>query len=34
MNIGAWRLRNLTTWNKSSGQSGKWDSSYIRLNVD
>ncbi|WP_252383239.1 fimbria/pilus outer membrane usher protein [Escherichia coli] len=30
INIGAWRLRNLTTWNKSSGQSGKWDSSYIR----
>ena len=30
LNIGPWRVRNLTTWNKSSGQSGKWESSYIR----
>ncbi|MCP3453349.1 fimbria/pilus outer membrane usher protein, partial [Escherichia coli] len=31
LNIGPWRVRNLTTWNKSSGQSGKWESSYIRV---
>ena len=30
LNIGPWRVRNLTTWNKSSGQSGKWESSYTR----
>ncbi|EKY6398832.1 fimbria/pilus outer membrane usher protein (plasmid) [Escherichia coli O170:H18] len=30
INVGSWRIRNLTTWNKSSGQSGKWESSYIR----
>ncbi|MEE6820982.1 fimbria/pilus outer membrane usher protein, partial [Escherichia coli B9:H18] len=30
INIGPWRVRNLTTWNKSSGQSGKWESSYTR----
>lgn len=31
VNMGPWRLRNLTTWNKPSGQPGKWESSYIRL---
>ncbi|EEW0785683.1 fimbria/pilus outer membrane usher protein, partial [Escherichia coli] len=31
INLGSWRIRNLTTWNKSSGQSGKWESSYIRV---
>lgn len=30
INIGPWRVRNLTTWRRSSGQSGKWESSYIR----
>ncbi|HCD8687296.1 TPA: aggregative adherence fimbria 3 usher protein Agg3C [Escherichia coli] len=30
INIGPWRIRNLTTLNKSSGQVGKWESSYIR----
>ncbi|EJF5326483.1 fimbria/pilus outer membrane usher protein, partial [Escherichia coli] len=30
INVGPWRIRNLTTWNKSSGQSGKWESSYTR----
>ncbi|GAB5125067.1 fimbria/pilus outer membrane usher protein [Escherichia coli] len=30
INLGPWRVRNLTTWNKSSGQSGKWESAYIR----
>ena len=27
INVGPWRVRNLTTWNKSSGQAGKWESS-------
>ncbi|ENQ1253785.1 fimbria/pilus outer membrane usher protein [Escherichia coli] len=30
INVGPWRVRNLTTWNKSSGQPGKWESSYTR----
>lgn len=30
INVGPWRIRNLATWNKSSGQSGKWESSYSR----
>ncbi|HBC0970022.1 TPA: fimbria/pilus outer membrane usher protein [Escherichia coli] len=30
INIGPWRVRNLTTWNKSSGQKGQWDRAYIR----
>ncbi|EPT7718395.1 fimbria/pilus outer membrane usher protein [Escherichia coli] len=30
INVGPWRIRNLTTWNKSSGLSGKWESSYTR----
>ncbi|OSL20956.1 outer membrane usher protein AfaC [Escherichia coli TA255] len=30
INLGPWRVRNLTTWNKSSGQSGQWESAYIR----
>ncbi len=30
INVGPWRVRNLTTWNKSSAQSGKWESSYTR----
>ncbi|HAX5125848.1 TPA: fimbria/pilus outer membrane usher protein [Escherichia coli] len=30
INVGPWRVRNLTTWNKSSGQSGKWESTYTR----
>ncbi|HHX3545964.1 MULTISPECIES: fimbria/pilus outer membrane usher protein [Enterobacter] len=28
-NIGPWRIRNLTSWNNSSYESGKWDSPYI-----
>ncbi|WP_380182959.1 fimbria/pilus outer membrane usher protein [Kalamiella sp. sgz302252] len=33
LNIGAWRLRNYTTWNRSSTSSegGKWDSVYTYL---
>ncbi|EBH4883403.1 pilin outer membrane usher protein SafC, partial [Salmonella enterica] len=31
INVGAWRVRNLTTWDKSSGQSGKWESAYTRV---
>ncbi|EEY3971054.1 pilin outer membrane usher protein SafC [Escherichia coli] len=29
-NLGPWRIRNLMTWNKSSAQSGKWESVYTR----
>lgn len=28
INLGAWRLRNYSTWNKSSNNDGKWDSIY------
>ncbi len=27
-NIGPWRLRNATTWQKNSGDSGRWESAY------
>ncbi|EKH3878444.1 fimbria/pilus outer membrane usher protein, partial [Escherichia coli] len=30
INLGPWRVRNLTTWNRSSGQPGLWESAYIR----
>ncbi|EHR8284209.1 fimbria/pilus outer membrane usher protein [Escherichia coli] len=30
-NLGPWRFRNLTTWNKSSGHQGNWDSVYTRV---
>ncbi|EKQ3378447.1 fimbria/pilus outer membrane usher protein [Escherichia coli] len=30
LNFGPWRIRNLTTWNKQSGQPGKWDTVYSR----
>ncbi|HBA3709469.1 TPA: fimbria/pilus outer membrane usher protein [Escherichia coli] len=30
INLGAWRFRNMTTWNKSSGQDSKWESVYTR----
>lgn len=30
INLGPWRVRNLTTWNRSSGQPGQWESAYIR----
>lgn len=30
LNIGPWRLRNMTTWQKQSGQNGKWTSVYTR----
>lgn len=29
LNIGAWRIRNLGTWNKSNNDNGKWDSVYL-----
>lgn len=29
LNIGAWRLRNLGTWNKTNYDNGKWDSVYL-----
>ncbi|EFB1105884.1 fimbria/pilus outer membrane usher protein, partial [Salmonella enterica] len=28
INLGAWRLRNASTWQKSSSQPGKWQSAY------
>ncbi|MBJ5210847.1 fimbria/pilus outer membrane usher protein, partial [Salmonella enterica subsp. enterica serovar Indiana] len=28
LNFGAWRLRNLTTWQKQNSQKGKWQTSY------
>lgn len=28
LNIGAWRLRNYTTWSSHDGQSNKWDTVY------
>lgn len=28
-NIGAWRIRNATSWNQSGNSAGKWQSSYI-----
>ncbi|EBA1510462.1 capsule biosynthesis protein, partial [Salmonella enterica] len=28
VNLGAWRLRNASTWQKSSNQPGKWQSAY------
>ncbi|EFS4908230.1 fimbria/pilus outer membrane usher protein [Escherichia coli] len=30
INLGPWRIRNLTTWNKSSTRSGHWERAYIR----
>ncbi|EPR7358425.1 fimbria/pilus outer membrane usher protein [Escherichia coli] len=30
INFGSWRVRNLTTWNKSSEHSGDWDNVYTR----
>lgn len=30
VNLGPWRVRNLTTWNKTSGEVGEWDSVYTR----
>ncbi|HBC1707606.1 TPA: fimbria/pilus outer membrane usher protein [Escherichia coli] len=30
LNVGAWRVRNLTTWNKRSGQHGDWEAVYTR----
>ncbi|HBC9793592.1 TPA: fimbria/pilus outer membrane usher protein [Escherichia coli] len=30
-NIGPWRVRNLTTWNKSSDHTGSWESSYTHV---
>ena len=29
LNIGPWRLRNLSTWNKSAGTKSDWDSVYL-----
>lgn len=29
LNIGPWRLRNLSTWNKSNDSGSEWDSAYL-----
>ncbi|MGU4926127.1 fimbria/pilus outer membrane usher protein, partial [Escherichia coli] len=29
LNLGPWRLRNLSTWNKSAGAKSDWDSVYL-----
>ncbi|QGH61987.1 fimbria/pilus outer membrane usher protein [Serratia proteamaculans] len=34
LNLGAWRLRNYTTWSNSNGNSGKWQSAYTYLQRD
>ncbi|EDF5515926.1 fimbria/pilus outer membrane usher protein [Salmonella enterica] len=31
INLGAWRLRNVTSWQRSSGGRGRWQSVYTRL---
>lgn len=31
LNIGPWRIRNLSTWNKNKGDSGDWDSAYLYM---
>lgn len=31
LNLGAWRLRNSSTWQKSSTDSGKWESAYTYI---
>lgn len=31
INLGAWRLRNVTSWQRSSGSRGQWQSVYTRL---
>ncbi|UMS28672.1 fimbria/pilus outer membrane usher protein [Escherichia coli] len=31
LNVGPWRMRNLTTWNKQSGQQGDWETVYTRV---
>ncbi|CQH12798.1 outer membrane usher protein psaC [Yersinia enterocolitica] len=32
-NIGAWRIRNATSWNQSGNSAGKWQSSYIYATI-
>lgn len=31
LNLGAWRFRNLLSWQKNSGQNGKWERAYSRV---
>ncbi|MDU4840616.1 MAG: fimbria/pilus outer membrane usher protein [Leclercia adecarboxylata] len=31
LNMGPWRIRNLSTWNKSRGNTGNWDSAYLYM---
>ncbi|MCE9888437.1 fimbrial biogenesis outer membrane usher protein [Kluyvera intermedia] len=31
LNLGPWRIRNLSTWNKSNSDAGDWDSVYLYM---
>ncbi|MEL1637163.1 fimbria/pilus outer membrane usher protein [Klebsiella quasipneumoniae] len=31
LNVGPWRIRNLSTWNKNNGDAGDWDSAYLYM---
>ncbi len=31
LNVGAWRIRNLSTWNKTRSDEGAWDSAYLYM---
>jgi len=34
INVGPWRIRNYTTWNRSNAGQGKWDTAYTYLQRD
>ncbi|HDH0727405.1 TPA: fimbrial biogenesis outer membrane usher protein [Klebsiella aerogenes] len=31
LNLGPWRIRNLSTWNKTKGDAGDWESAYLYM---
>ena len=31
LNVGPWRIRNLSTWNKNNGDAGDWDSGLVSI---
>ena len=31
LNVGPWRIRNLSTWNKNNSGAGDWDSAYLYM---
>ncbi|MCL0251392.1 fimbria/pilus outer membrane usher protein, partial [Escherichia coli] len=31
LNVGPWRIRNLSTWNKNNSDAGDWDSAYLYM---